>query len=235
MDIATRHTLDFVTRHMLPGASLLEVGCGEGALAAALAERGFRILAVDNDAAAVEAARRRGVPARCADFADVGFGPVDAVLFSRSLHHIAELDAAVAHAHAGLRPGGVVLVEDFDYPGADEATLGWFLTALRALDAESGIEDTTLQSLMNADDPLRAWREDHDHDLHGIDTLRDALAACFGTVHARGTAYLYRYVARALPRGDAALAQFFEAERAAINNGTIRAIGQRLRAQRARQ
>lgn len=35
------------------------------------------------------------------------------MIFARSLHHISDLDDAVARAHALLRPGGVLVLDEF--------------------------------------------------------------------------------------------------------------------------
>jgi SAM-dependent methyltransferase len=50
IDIPTRATADFLASHLPGGAELLEVGCGEGDVAAELARRGYRMTAIDADA-----------------------------------------------------------------------------------------------------------------------------------------------------------------------------------------
>ncbi len=88
-EVATRETLHFVRAHLSGGAQhLLEVGCGNGALAAALQADGHTLVALDADAEAVAEARRRGVDARHAAWPDFENAPFDAVLFTRSLHHL---------------------------------------------------------------------------------------------------------------------------------------------------
>ena len=84
--LATSLTLQFVTAHVPLNARLLEVGCGDGELAAALQRAGHRVVAIDSDAESEVRARTRGVDARHADFGDrnVALPGVDAVPFTRS-------------------------------------------------------------------------------------------------------------------------------------------------------
>lgn len=126
LDTPTRHTLDFVRAHLPDrGARLLEVGCGDGRLAAALQRRGVRVLALDQSAAAVRAARARGVTCVRADFLAFEHAPFDVLLFTRSLHHLQPLDEAVARARRLLVPGGRLLVEDFQNERGAALFVGW--------------------------------------------------------------------------------------------------------------
>src|ERR1043166_5521254 len=127
MRFETRYTYDFVKR-FLPGGRnrILEVGCGAGELAARLARDGHAVIAIDSDPESVAAAQRLGLDARLANWPDFDEGYFDAVLFTRSLHHIHQLDYSVRHAADRLRDDGHIIVEDFAYESADEKTLRWF-------------------------------------------------------------------------------------------------------------
>lgn len=96
-----------------PGERVLDLGCGDGTIAAQLVSAGIDVLAVDADAAMVRATRRRGVPALVADaatLADVD-GPFDAVLSNAVLHWVDDHVAVARAVRRVLRPGGRLAVE----------------------------------------------------------------------------------------------------------------------------
>lgn len=64
---------------------MLEIGCGKGELALALAGRGYDLVAIDPEAPEGEIFRRTTIE----EFDDPG--PFDAVVASRSLHHVHDL------------------------------------------------------------------------------------------------------------------------------------------------
>jgi SAM-dependent methyltransferase len=102
-----------------PGATALEVGCGNGSISAWLAERvgaSGRVVAVDLDLSLVDVAApnlelRQG---------DIVAGPVDPggfdlVTARAVLHHVADAEAAVRNLAASLAPGGGVLLIEPDF------------------------------------------------------------------------------------------------------------------------
>jgi SAM-dependent methyltransferase len=132
----------------LPPGRALDLGCGEGADAVWLAERGWNVVAVDiSDTAlgrASEAAESRGVADRIEfvqlDLSD-GFpdGTFD-LISSQFLHSTVYLDRqkALANAAAALRPGGLLVIVDHgsappwvskldhhhEFPSAEEVVAG---------------------------------------------------------------------------------------------------------------
>jgi 2-polyprenyl-3-methyl-5-hydroxy-6-metoxy-1,4-benzoquinol methylase len=112
--VATQYSYEFVRRHLPASASsILEIGCGRGELAARLRQESHQVLAIDSDADCVAEARKFGIEAEVANWpADIA-ASFDAVLFTRSLHHIHELEQAVEAALAKLNAGGCIIVEDF--------------------------------------------------------------------------------------------------------------------------
>lgn len=88
---------------------VLELGCGEGELAARVAqELGAQVVAIDQSERMVELARSRGVDARVGDAQEVPFpdGSFDVVVAAWMLYHVTDLDRALAQIRRVLRPGG---------------------------------------------------------------------------------------------------------------------------------
>ncbi|WP_310467337.1 methyltransferase domain-containing protein [Sphingomonas sp.] len=211
---STLYTYRFVSDALPPGAgSVLEVGCGAGALAALLQADGLAVRAIDSDAYAVEQARRAGVAAEVAQWpAELG-ASYDAVLFTRSLHHIHDLAGAVAEARRVLKPGGRVIIEDFRAEGGTARADAWFTALARDLHASGSLGQPV--ELDTA----------HDHELHSSDAIAGALCA-FATVERADAAYYFRYLEPHL-REPAAAAALLEQELATIASGAIEALGQR--------
>jgi SAM-dependent methyltransferase len=234
VDVATAHTLSFATRFIPKGATILEIGCGEGQVAAALQKLGHPVTGIDSDAACVAQARRLGVPAFQSRWPDFDTEIIDAVLFTRSLHHIEPLDDAVKRAISILATDGILLVEDFAFHQVDEATVDWLLEVLRArpvrdlIRPESG---SLVAGLLAAKIPLDEWHENHDHDLHLIDTMVEEIAK-HATIKPRvSVPYLYRYLVSALPKtAEAAtlLREIFMDEERQIAAGNILPVGRRV-------
>jgi 2-polyprenyl-3-methyl-5-hydroxy-6-metoxy-1,4-benzoquinol methylase len=111
----------FILTHVrLPSAAILEVGCGGGDLARSLADAGHRVTAIDPDAP--EGALFRRVSLEEFDEA----GPFEAVVASRSLHHVPDLDAAVEKIDSLLVRGGLILLDDYAKERFDGRTAAWY-------------------------------------------------------------------------------------------------------------
>ena len=105
-----------------PGERILDLGCGTGRLAAAIAECGASVTGVDSDAAMIEAARAQ-FPAAAhptLDFARADgealaeaalAGPFDAVFSNAALHWMTRPKAVLRGLSALLRPGGRLVAE----------------------------------------------------------------------------------------------------------------------------
>ena len=97
-----------------PGERILDLGCGTGALTAAIAAAGAQAEGVDQDAAMIALARREhpGIPFRQADAQRLRVAePLDAVFSNAALHWMPDQDAVIAGVAAALRPGGRFVVE----------------------------------------------------------------------------------------------------------------------------
>src|SRR6185369_13917853 len=138
--LLTNESIDLVTPHLPePPAHILEVGCGGGELAAALQQRGYDVLALDSSPRNVERARARGVEAAVATWPDFVDVPFEAILFTRSLHHIQPVTEALRRAHQLLRHGGVLIVEDFAFHYAEPRTIMWFKNVVDVLDGAGAL------------------------------------------------------------------------------------------------
>jgi SAM-dependent methyltransferase len=102
-----------------PPTRVLEVGCGEGELARALARAGHSVIAIDPRAPEGPIFRR----GRIEEFSDSrGFDHVVAIL---SLHHVEDLGVALGNIAGSLRAGGSLVVVEFAWDRIDEATVQW--------------------------------------------------------------------------------------------------------------
>jgi SAM-dependent methyltransferase len=158
--------------------------------------------------------------------------PYDAVVFTRSLHHIDPLDAALARAEELLAPGGRLLVEDFAVERMEAKPVSWFRDAARDFDErgliEEGRECLGLR-LLRQDDALERWKREH-RDLLDAQTILAEIGRRFDLRHAEDGPYLFRFLAPALRAnvgGFDALVRFVARETDAIADGHVTAIGRR--------
>jgi SAM-dependent methyltransferase len=115
-----------------PPARVLEVGCGEGELARALARVGHSVTAIDPRAPEGPIFRR----VRIEDFSDPNrFDHVVAIL---SLHHVKDLGMASGKIASSLRTGGSLIVIEFAWDRIDKATAEWALERLPAASPPEG-------------------------------------------------------------------------------------------------
>lgn len=90
-----------------PGETILDLGCGDGALTETLVARGAVVVGVDGSAEQVAAARTRGLDARQADGQALDFeAAFDAVFSNAALHWMRRADAVIAGVWRALKPGG---------------------------------------------------------------------------------------------------------------------------------
>jgi SAM-dependent methyltransferase len=185
-----------------PPARVLEVGCGQhGELASALSVAGWDVLAIDPMAPPGDIFRRLLLEDLTPED-----GPFDAAVAVRSLHHIRELDRALAKVVSLLRPEGVLAVDEFGWDRLDEPTLDWLLEQRRSLDGEAA---------PTRDELADEWQADH-LGLHGYEALRRELDARFEQRAFSWEPDLYRQLGGR---------EVEVLERALIEAGKIRALG----------
>jgi SAM-dependent methyltransferase len=227
-----RFTYEFVSRSLPHGCGrILEIGCGSGELASALAHN-FAVVAIDSSEESVIAARKLGVDARMASWPHFDDEKFDAILFTRSLHHIHPLEEAVRRASELLNDGGRLIVEDFAHESADEKSLRWFADAVKTLDAAGLLtkDDEFLRAVRAKTATLSAWQEDHGHHLHPAAKIQTEIQKVFGEVKREEAPYYFRYVARAIVPTrdrDAILRKLAVEETDLMAKGAIVPLGRR--------
>lgn len=99
------------TRHLAPGARVLDAGCGSGRDAKAFQEMGYQVEAFDASSAMVELAREHtGLPVQLMTFADVDWEEeFDGIWCCASLLHVpaVKLPGVMRMLADALKPGGV--------------------------------------------------------------------------------------------------------------------------------
>jgi len=118
------------TRHLAPGARVLDAGCGSGRDAKAFQEMGYQVEAFDASPAMVELAREHtGLPVQLMTFADVDWKEeFDGIWCCASLLHVPapELPGVMQRLAEALKPGGVWYVS-FKYGVGERKVDGrWF-------------------------------------------------------------------------------------------------------------
>jgi SAM-dependent methyltransferase len=147
-------------------ARVLEIGAGDGALAAALAEDGHDVLAIDP--------KPQGEHVRQAALLDVE-GSFDAAVAVVSLHHIEPLEPSLAHLGELVRPGGTLVIDELDVDALDERAARWWI--------EHG---------GNGHDPIEMIAEMRRH-IHAMSRIVDALSPAFALEAPVRGPYLHRW------------------------------------------
>ncbi len=95
------------------GERILDLGCGDGKLTAALAEAGAQMTGVDASAQMAAAARGRGIPVMEASAEALPFetASFDAVFSNAALHWVRDQDAMLGEVRRVVRPGGRFVAE----------------------------------------------------------------------------------------------------------------------------
>ncbi|TDE31092.1 methyltransferase domain-containing protein [Actinomadura sp. 6K520] len=114
----------YLTGHLRPGLSVLDVGCGPGTITAGLAERVApgRVVAADSAETVLDEARANTAGAANVEFAvadvhalDYADGTFDIVHAHQVLQHVADPVGALREMRRVTRPGGLVAARDADF------------------------------------------------------------------------------------------------------------------------
>jgi SAM-dependent methyltransferase len=183
-------------------ARVLEVGAGDGELAEHLRRQGYDVVAIDPAAStpAVEQVALLDLDAPAAGF--------DAALAIVSLHHVEPLPESFEHLARLVRPGGTLVVDEFDLGRLDMRAATWW-----AANRKDGHEHPDLPDMV-------AHMRSH---LHTLDTILSALGPWFDIGAIERVPYLYRWVRRPELRD----AEEAEIDRGALPSTGARAVGLR--------
>jgi SAM-dependent methyltransferase len=101
------------------GWRCLEVGAGGGSLVQWMANRGATVVAIDIDTRFIEPLASDAVEVRCLDIrtGELPHDEFDLVHARLVLEHLTERRQILARLAAALRPGGWLVVEDYDWTG----------------------------------------------------------------------------------------------------------------------
>ena len=89
------------------GELILDLGCGDGALAARIAEYGSQVIGLDSSFSQLQAARERGIKVIAMDGRRLGFAQrFDAVFTNAALHWMKPVDRVVTGVAQSLKSGG---------------------------------------------------------------------------------------------------------------------------------
>ncbi|UYM57729.1 class I SAM-dependent methyltransferase [Leclercia adecarboxylata] len=122
------------TKHLAPGARVLDAGCGSGRDAKAFLKMGYQVEAFDASSAMVDLAREHtGLPVQLMTFADVEWKEkFDGIWCCASLLHVpaVELPGVMRRLADALKPGGVWYVS-FKYGKGEREVDGRRFTDMR--------------------------------------------------------------------------------------------------------
>lgn len=121
----------------LSGKSVLDLGCGDGALTAQIAARGANVTGLDASPAFVKATRKRGLTAVQGDGQSLNYEQTFDYVFSNAALHWMQRDphAVIASVYAALKAGGRFVAE----LGA-EGNIEAIRVALREQAARQGLD-----------------------------------------------------------------------------------------------
>jgi SAM-dependent methyltransferase len=106
--------VDVVAGRLAPGASIVDIGSGDGTQVRLLSQRGFVVTGVERDPRSVSL-RESATPVFAGSAEalpdELARGSFDAVMFKQVLEHLVEPVEALRHAAQLLKPGGVLFCE----------------------------------------------------------------------------------------------------------------------------
>jgi SAM-dependent methyltransferase len=199
--MADSDVLAFVRANLpSPPCRVLEVGAGEGELAAALTAAGYVVTAIDPEP--------RGGHVHGVALADLDAEPgtFQAAVAIRSLHHVHPLALSLERLADALQPGAPLVIDEMDVVAFDRRAADWWL---RQQTVRGHARDVSPEQLV----------DEHRAHLHPLDAIVEALAAWFDLGAAVRGPWLYRWDLGAAFRDE---------EERLIAEGQLPAVGARI-------
>ena len=147
---------------------VLEIGCGSGSFARALAARSGHVLALDLSPEMIRMARERSAPFQNIDFQvgdildwDLPQDHFHCIASIATLHHLS-LREMLLKMKAALKPGGTLLILDLFEPGG-----AWdFVLNPFALSVSTALRLSKQRRLFQTREARAAWAAHEVHDLY---------------------------------------------------------------------
>jgi tellurite methyltransferase len=165
--------------------AVLDLGCGIGRHALAMAERGFSVVAVDESETAIEALRQEAntrklhIDTIAADYFDAGFADAsfDAIVSYNVIYHgdFDHFKKSVALCRRILKPGGKLFFtcptrEDGKYGNGEKVAAHTYRSenSLHPGDVHYFADEDTLMDVLDRFTVIALHKEEHDWDHDGV-------------------------------------------------------------------
>lgn len=129
VDLRRRARAKMLSKMLTPHGSILDIGCGSGALLAEIGKLGsFNLLGVEYQADAAQAARDRGATVWTGELenADIQQASVDVALMEHVIEHVRDPQATLSNTRNLIKPGGLLLGETPNLSCLDAKLFGRF-------------------------------------------------------------------------------------------------------------
>jgi len=195
---------EFVRRSLPPPPGrVLEVGAGSGDLAQLLSGLGYEVVAIDPNGEGVVVP----IPLLAVD---EPAGSFDAALAVVSLHHVEPFEESCRRLADVVRPGGTLVVDEFDVGRFDGRAATWLLERWRDAGRERDRDPAEMVAELHAE-------------LHPLETIRAVLGRWFDLGPVARASYLHRWYL-----GE----EFRAGEEALIADGSLPEVGARFTGRR---
>jgi SAM-dependent methyltransferase len=123
-----------------PSESILDLGCGDGALTKKIKDAGCHVVGIDNSQSMINAAKKQGIEAYCISGEKFSFNnKFDAVFSNAALHWMKNSQAVIENVYTVLKDGGRFIGE---FGG--HGNVCTVRTAIHDVLSEMGIDPTAL-------------------------------------------------------------------------------------------